>query len=156
MPAGDAREPLRSMPEPAVHQGDTFIVFDTNHVNVLLHERTGSDQGHFATVDIEELRELVQAVVTQKIAKPVGAAGVVLGIEILFTFAQWPHRLQLVAGERLTVSADALLPEKRCVTVDQDDEHSTDEDDHEDQRCEHDGDEPGNGALPAVHGTPGG
>lgn len=144
------------MLEPAVHNCDTFVVLATNHVDVLLHERTRSNQGHFAEVDIEELREFIQTVIAQEIAKPVGAAGVVLGVEVLFTFAQWPHRLQLVADEGLSIFADALLPEKWCVTVDQDDEHSTDEDDHEDQRREHDGDEPGNGALPAVHGTPGG
>ena len=37
VPTGDARQPLRSMTEPAVHQRDTFIVFGANHVDVLLH-----------------------------------------------------------------------------------------------------------------------
>lgn len=132
VPTGDARQPLSPMAEPAVHQSDTFIVFGANHVDVLLHERTRSDQGHFAAIDVEELWELIDAMITQEIAKPVGTAGVVLGIEILFTFAQWPHGLQLVADERLAILADAFLSEKRCVTVDQDDEHCTYEGDYKD------------------------
>lgn len=63
MPTGNPGKPLGAMLKPAVDDADAFAVLAANHIDVLLHERARTDERHFPTVDIEELRELVNAMI---------------------------------------------------------------------------------------------
>src|SRR6266487_7015513 len=103
-PAGDAR--LHQVPK--MIERNCFLVA----LSASDPFRTRTDQAHFATKYVEELRQLIETQLSDPTPRARHAGIVLPGVSVARFFTRMHHhRAKFISDERLAPAADPLLPE---------------------------------------------